>query len=78
MCFPKIQWVPWIETEEGEEHELQGVFYPELNLIQLSRLYCTNTFLTLLHEVGHWLLFRLPFDDTTPVINLIYDSICHR
>jgi len=76
MCFPKVQWVPWIEGDD-KYHYFSGAYYPNLNIIELSARDRKNMFWTLVHEMGHWTISRLPYCDITVMLNLIYDWVCY-
>lgn len=67
MCFPKIEYV---------KADYKGGYYEGFNIIQLSTEYSPiSRFITLIHEMGHWLIFRLGRTDFVYTLNCIWDFV---
>ena len=66
--MPKICW--------DYTREFRGVYYPELNIIAISPYMKKSLiFSTLLHEVIHWLIFRLGRSDAVYKLNCAWDML---
>jgi len=66
--MPEVKWVL--------RATFKGGYYPEDNIIILSPHQSQlSWFITMLHEMGHWLLFRMGQSDAVHTLNCAFDYI---
>ena len=67
MCLPKVEYI---------KASYQGGYYEEFGIMQISLNQTPmGRFVTFIHEMGHWLLFRLGRTDLVYTMNVAWDYI---